>query len=434
MHLKFAENLVNASHGRELGEAAREWTLHKIDKTELNLRCNLCNQTISHFVVLWNQKNNNRLVIGHDCYDKLVRYLADGQIKSDLPDRKNYTRGLRKYWKGKLPDKTVLGWLLEELNAKRLPEEIAALVRVIELLGFAPTYEDADRVVAYYCSTRKFNVGVLISYARICGFRFMRLVPKVVTIDQATRIEKLIDRDNQQRERLRRKEMEQIRRQEWAVWREQIFQKLTELNIKAIKAVAEGVEEASSALRLLNAHRATIESTCPEVFERSLDEMSSVMNDTFSLLRDFELKHRWSFFPVVEVLAVRQTRRLLWGACADDSYVLMKSDGRWKTMSNLPIRVKTESSLEGGGWKQGMYKAKFDGMNVLLLEKLDSAGKIVEVFFNIKSRRNDGSFVGRYERKIVLPSRPVRRSRKYSVFLLNDEGKYYRAWVLEGRA
>ena len=154
MHQRFVANLINASHGRELNEAGKEWQLYRYGYNEATQRCHLCNTQIKESVELRNIVNQNILVIGHDCYDKLVGFLVSGRVEHQLPDRKDYIRKLREYTKKILPNETVLGWIYERLSSGNMPEEIALIVRTIKAIGFAPSYAEADRLVEYYRQTR----------------------------------------------------------------------------------------------------------------------------------------------------------------------------------------------------------------------------------------------------------------------------------------
>lgn len=153
-HQKFVANIINASHGRELSEAGKEWQLYRYGYNEATQRCHLCNTQIKEYVELHNLTNQNILLIGHDCYDKLVGFLVSGRVEHQLPDRKDYIHSLRKYTKKLFPNETVLGWLYERLNSGNMPKEIAHIVLTIKAIGFAPSYAEADTLVAYYRKTR----------------------------------------------------------------------------------------------------------------------------------------------------------------------------------------------------------------------------------------------------------------------------------------
>jgi hypothetical protein len=153
MHQRFVANLINASHSRELGEAAKEWKLYRYGYSE-GSRCHLCNTQIKEEVELHNMVNKNILIIGHDCYDKLVGFFISGRVEHQLPDRKDSIRKLKEYTKKNLPNETVLGWLYNYLKSGRMPEDIVLIVRTIQVIGFAPSYAEADRLVEWYLKTR----------------------------------------------------------------------------------------------------------------------------------------------------------------------------------------------------------------------------------------------------------------------------------------
>ena len=130
MHHRFASNLVNASHGRDLQDAANEWRFSSLHASKEPLNCQLCNTRIITCVTLHNTVNGNYIVLGENCYDKLLAFLRSGRVKSALPSRDAQTQKLRRHWKGllrRLKDRTVVGWFREELQAGRLPDDIAAI-------------------------------------------------------------------------------------------------------------------------------------------------------------------------------------------------------------------------------------------------------------------------------------------------------------------
>src|SRR3989344_3422397 len=199
MHVRFVETLLAASHHRDLAEAAQECEIDRVDTLDHPIHCHLCNTRIHHHVVLTNNVNDNHLFIGGDCYDKLLLLLEEGKVRSALPKRDEQTRSLRDYWKKCLKklDETVLGWFLDELNGKRLPSPIAPIVYTIQRLGFAPTTDDADKVVAYYKATRRFDRRLLVSDHDLSLFRRRHWLPVTITIDDAIRIRELIEKDRQ---------------------------------------------------------------------------------------------------------------------------------------------------------------------------------------------------------------------------------------------
>ena len=202
-HTQFVENLLAASHARDLAEAASEWQLERVDVYDKLTECNLCGTHMKRHVVLANTSNDARLIIGEDCYDKLVQYLDVGKVTSALPKREKHTHTLRDYWKGKLrelADETVLGWLLAELAEGRLPENIRLIVCTIKRLGFAPTTKDADTVVAFYKSARTFERKLLIPDNDLLWFSGRSRIPNLITIDQAILIRSLIMKDQELRQ------------------------------------------------------------------------------------------------------------------------------------------------------------------------------------------------------------------------------------------
>jgi len=80
----------------------------------------------------------------------------------------------------------VIGWLREQRDRRVLPTDVAAIFDTIDNFGFAPTYDDADRVVAYYKRTRLFSMSVLLHDLPAVWSR-RRCMP-LITIDKAEQI------------------------------------------------------------------------------------------------------------------------------------------------------------------------------------------------------------------------------------------------------
>ena len=113
-HMRLVENLLNSSLSRDLSEAANEWGLERLDASEDHHNCQLCNHRIVNYVLLANEINGNKLIVGEDCYDKILRYLEVGKVESTMRSRLSGSSELRQYWRSelkKLPDRTVVGWL-----------------------------------------------------------------------------------------------------------------------------------------------------------------------------------------------------------------------------------------------------------------------------------------------------------------------------------
>ena len=98
-HQRFAQNLVNASHARDLAAAVQEWCFHKLHASSQQHSCQLCNAHIKVCVTLKNNVNGNFLVLGSDCYDKLLQFLSNGRVESALPNREKRASQLRQHWK-----------------------------------------------------------------------------------------------------------------------------------------------------------------------------------------------------------------------------------------------------------------------------------------------------------------------------------------------
>lgn len=216
-HERLAENLRAASHAQTIEAAAMEWTLRDIGdvrgvkdaRAQQEIRCQLCNHEIYRYAVLANSVNGVLLIAGLDCLRKLVVFLESGSIEAPL----RHGVAHRAYFNTligalrisldaesdrelgrQLSNKTVLGWFEEELEAGRLPEDIARLVRLAQA-DVLPTERDAERLVAHYKEHRLLPIEVLVPAARLRLLtRFRRLLPTLIPIAAVPRVLRIIDR------------------------------------------------------------------------------------------------------------------------------------------------------------------------------------------------------------------------------------------------
>jgi len=285
-HQRFVKNLINASRGRDLKEAACEWTFERIDAEEGG-HCQLCNRKIVNYVLLRNRTNNNRLVIGEDCYDKLIHFLEAGRVESTLPTRDSHSGELRDYWRGelrKLSDRTVVGWLREELASDRVPAEIRPLVYTITRLGFAPTKSDADQVIKYYKATRKFSIGVLIGFDALRFFRHKKFMPAEITIDNVDRVKAIIERDAEVGMRLERASEARLLASYWSKQRDIIIRRLSGCKEKMAAAVQSGVISGEDATESLSRLERSVNNLCPLVLDDTRTNMDTRCREAGELI------------------------------------------------------------------------------------------------------------------------------------------------------
>lgn len=188
IHERFVQNLVNASGSTSLAECARHWEAEAFAKSESVLQCNVCNTKLFNYVVLQNTVNGNRLLIGEDCYSKLLHFLECGRVESTLPSM-DYLREVRKYSRALL-NRTVLGWFAEQKDAGTLPENLVRILESIKLHGWAQSKEDADSLVEFYKKTRQFKTTELIPGSK----PYKELLPEIIVINDADRVSSLLNR------------------------------------------------------------------------------------------------------------------------------------------------------------------------------------------------------------------------------------------------
>ncbi len=417
-HQKFAQNLINASRARDLSDASKEWIYHKIYVSKEWQNCQLCNTRIQNCVVLKNEVNGNYAVLGEDCYDKLLQFLKIGRVESALPSRGS----LRSYWDrllSKLGDRTVLGWLREELAAGRLVGEIASVVYTISRLGFAPTISDADMAIHYYKATRKFKRVALIDVLITRDFRHARFLPEEITIDEIDRVKKIIERDHEVAEHLLEVKQARAEVPRLMLRLEDSIAKLDKIR-NSLEAIAKtGVQQAASGASRVK----QIQQRMSELLKngKTLENLKKVAEGAESTVEKQRRICEWEVADPEVILSVK---------IPFDRYILVKQKDRWEERDVVEARVD-----KGVVSKTGLYNAVVLGTDasarILLKEELDSSKTIVIVDFNEPSHSRAGTFVGSHHGKIVLPSDPVQTPGKYLVFLTSEEGKYYRAWVID---
>jgi len=129
---------------------------------------------------------------------------------------------------------------------------------------------------------------------------------------------------------------------------------------------------------------------------------------------------QWGLANPETILSVRSIR---------GRYILVKRDNRWHRIQRIECYVAKGVQSVTGLYKAIVLEGEWQ-TKVELVEQLDSSEVLLDLDFTEPSRNKPGSFVAKHNVKIVLPSRDVWRSGKYKAFIMGDEGRYYRAWVI----
>lgn len=451
MHERFIENILASSRAREFGEAAREWQLARHGHSDTDLQCNLCNTTINIFIVLHNTLNDNRLIIGVDCYDKFVAFLRTGKVESQLLSRSENTKALRSYFKGIVPlsnkkektskaVKTVRGWLDEELEKNSLPDEIAAIVRTMQALGFTPSIEDADRVVAHYKATRKFPLKNFISEWELK--KYCEDVPQEVTLDefvevnarfQKAKTEALDKAENDRLERIAHEE--QIERTHWSETRGTIiadFESLKLLFSRVEEELPFIAQEIAPRMELLQKKTDALPAEYPGFnthimidhrvhFPRSL--VSEVRGQIVSHSHDMET---WLAAPSEEVVVVP----------VRSPYILRKEGDHWRRVGRLEFVNKEWPEKAGMFFVRGLgsFPTRWIGEErerfVIAKEIVDSSHRFPVVEINTPSTTIEDAFIGFLSSKPVLPNQPVTEPGTYLCFVMEERERYCRVWII----
>ena len=229
IHKTFMLNLSRAA-GKPFEESAKEWRIERIARSKESLHCQVCSTRLNQYVVLMNAENRNRVLIGLDCYDKLINYLRTGEIESSLRERHSFTHELRMKC-AEILHETVAAWLFEELHSGRLRAELVPLVEQVKDFGFAPSIEDANQLVDYYKNHRRMFIERLVPECR--SFRHRKLLPNHIPIAATDRVLKIVERGNQIRAKLAKSA--DIKHREW--------NKLLTLNTEVMGMMGFGKQE-----------------------------------------------------------------------------------------------------------------------------------------------------------------------------------------------
>lgn len=153
IHMKFFHNLLNASGKENFTEAARDWKVYDKDKSREFLNCHLCGVNIKKNVTIKNKQNANMLIIGTDCFDKLLAFIVTGEIKS-IQEAKGIIDPGRRHFK-KNAGHVFLDWFEKEEKETKLPENIVRILTNIRDYGFPLSLQDSEEIINYYKLNRK---------------------------------------------------------------------------------------------------------------------------------------------------------------------------------------------------------------------------------------------------------------------------------------
>ncbi len=421
MHHRFVNNLVNASHDRDLHGAAKEWKFFRLHAAREMQSCQLCNTRIVNCVTLQNTENGNYLVLGENCYDKLLSYLRSGRVKSTLPSRDAQTRKLRRHWKvllKNLKDRTVVGWFREELQAGRLPADITEIVYTISRIGLAPTTGDADRVIAFYKATRRFPIEALLAWYELRDFSHRKLLPTSITIEQIDRVQAIITRGRKLIDQLRRLKWQSSERERWTRLIKVSIDRLNIMHMQLTNAAELGIERATAPIPSLTKVIDQLKAFNPETYDlESLERVALKFN---RVAERTIVRYQWYLKNPETILVVLEYGR---------RYVLAKRHNHWQRLKPIDISYQT-----GIDHETGLYSAVVlddqSPVKVQLIERWEANEAFKEVDFSVPSKKIPGTYVAMMNGKVVLPSASIRTPGTYFAFIMNDAGRYYRAWVL----
>lgn len=159
-NIDFEKNLTVASGKDKLEEAAPLWRFSHFGMEVGEYKhCHLCHSRINTWVAIKNAGNGVVLLIGHDCYDKLISFLATKKLESlNLGVRKSYISEIKKYCKKHI-NESFLAWFGAE---KCLSENLKATLDFIKKFGYAPSLETAQALVEHYKNNRLFSLEELL--------------------------------------------------------------------------------------------------------------------------------------------------------------------------------------------------------------------------------------------------------------------------------
>ena len=186
-----ARELINASAKKNLEEAIEEWSFSHFGIFDDKKNCQLCHSSIKLFTAIKNKINGVVLLIGSDCYDKLLRYADTRLIASNIAPRKKIVSEIKKFH-AKNINESFLKWFQGQDN---LPDEVISTLEVITSLGYSSSIEAAIRLVEYYKHHRIFPIGELLNSGGMASYNthpHRRLLSENVTLAKLPKFKKVL--------------------------------------------------------------------------------------------------------------------------------------------------------------------------------------------------------------------------------------------------
>lgn len=448
-HQRLAQNLLTASRAKAEEEiklqhllaAAGQWQLERLINLEEASgwrNCHLCGKDIRAYVLLFNPINQVRIIIGHNCYDKLLHLIRKSVVESTLVSRSEHSSSVRKHWRelrdslpGKPTNETVVGWLKEQLAEGEIPAEVSSIVAMMSQTRYGLPFskEEADRVIEFYKETRRFPIGVLFRPWEISGFCHCNLLPTEITINQIDRVRQIFSRMGEIEEKWSKAARRREQESEWQSLRQRAFQILATYSERIEIGLGEGAKTKDvEAARLdLDQVRESLSEILSESFVEDDNDRRRRECRVNQLVCELGENISWRLTRTEPLLYVKTTNSI-W------DYVLVHRGGRWVKLSGL----REQHAADGVEFKTGLYAGRVRefggiyGTMIALQKELNSDGVIVDLEFSVPSRQHPGEYVAKHQGKVVLPSKPIRIKRTYKVFLTGhgDDSRYYRAWII----
>src|SRR3989338_1878531 len=121
--------------------------------------CQLCHTQISSFVAIKCELNGTCLMIGNDCYRKMVMVLSGKMDIHTLQSIKEVRRDIKRHFK-KMITPSFITWFFVERAS--VPDDIIAIRDFILKFKHAPSIEAADKIIEFYKNHRRFHVNDLL--------------------------------------------------------------------------------------------------------------------------------------------------------------------------------------------------------------------------------------------------------------------------------
>jgi hypothetical protein len=336
--------------------------------------------------------------------------------------------------------KTVCGWFEEQLEAKALPDDIAQIVETMKVLGFAPSIEDADKIVAYYKAARKIPLKNLIPEWELRGYGSSDLREEV-TLDEFEKVRARVEKAR--KERLAHFEEERLAR---LVREEQECRENWEPGRAEVVAALEKVKGISERIKLELPLAAEFIASKFEELEKIVHDLPlQYPNERFITLEGRGYASKTVMSSLEERMALFAAKWKKWldaPSCevvifpGYPVYVLRKEGDRWQRVraqffeSKLP-QVPAVLTVKDLGASLGWNKEKLCENFVAAKEVATDPRHFPTVVIATPSRKHEGAFVGFLNGKVALPNWLIIEPGKYLCFVMGETEKYYRVWTIQ---